>query len=65
MGARKVDRPFEPGWVMTVEPAIYIPEENLGDCFISTRIRVRNVIFPWLLYVLIFESLSAEENHVS
>ena len=25
-----LDRPFEPGWVMTVEPAIYIPEENLA-----------------------------------
>ena len=22
--------PFAPGWVLTVEPGIYIPEENLG-----------------------------------
>ena len=25
-----VDGPFEPGWVVTVEPGIYIPDEGLG-----------------------------------
>jgi Xaa-Pro aminopeptidase len=25
-----VDGPLEPGWVMTVEPGIYIPEEGLA-----------------------------------
>ncbi len=25
-----MNQPFAPGWVMTVEPAIYIPEENLA-----------------------------------
>jgi len=25
-----MNQPFAPGWVMTVEPGIYIPEENLG-----------------------------------
>jgi Xaa-Pro aminopeptidase len=25
-----VDGPLEPGWVITVEPGIYIPEENLA-----------------------------------
>jgi Xaa-Pro aminopeptidase len=25
-----LNRPFAPGWVLTVEPGIYIPEENLG-----------------------------------
>jgi len=24
------DGPFEPGWIMTVEPGIYIPEEGIG-----------------------------------
>ena len=25
-----MNRPFAPGWVMTVEPAIYIPQEDLA-----------------------------------
>ena len=25
-----LDQPFAPGWVLTVEPGIYIPEEGLG-----------------------------------
>ena len=25
-----VNGPFEPGWVVTVEPGIYIPDEGLG-----------------------------------
>ena len=25
-----VNGPFEPGWVLTVEPGIYIPEEGMG-----------------------------------
>lgn len=25
-----IDGPFEPGWVITVEPGIYIPEEGIG-----------------------------------
>jgi Xaa-Pro aminopeptidase len=24
------EAPFQPGWVMTVEPGIYLPEENLA-----------------------------------
>src|SRR5205085_8997499 len=25
-----MSQPFAPGWVLTVEPGVYIPEENLG-----------------------------------
>jgi Xaa-Pro aminopeptidase len=32
-----LDEPFQPGWVLTVEPGIYIPEESIG-------VRLENMI---------------------